>query len=274
MPAFQLSQLKTQAARLAEKFDDPDRFVHDLNELLGYYTNRTIRSAQVARRLSVPTFHTPRPVMRQIELELALFAEARPEKAVILLDILWNAESLESRLLSAYLMGILPPAQAARALLKLPKWLNQTSDNEIRFALLDKALARLRHENPADFYSMLEDWLSSHQTTHQIWGMQALIPLLHDSQFENLPAVFRILRPAILNLGPITQLDFQACLEALDNVSRTETISYMREIIHENPPPLMLRVFRRILPALSQELQTAFRGILRDEEADYLNARS
>ena len=54
MPAINLARLKIQAARLAEKFSEPEAFLQALNELLGYYTNRTIRAAQVAQRLSVP----------------------------------------------------------------------------------------------------------------------------------------------------------------------------------------------------------------------------
>ncbi len=265
MPAIELSRLKTQAARLAEKFDDPNAFARDLNELLGFYTNRTIRTAQVVQRLSVPTFHTPRPVMRQIELELGMFAENHPEDAMRLIDVLWEANSLESRLLAAYLLGSLPSKQATPALMHLPVWLNQTADKEIKSALLTKALARLRWENPTTFFSILEEWLRSNQTVLQIWGMQALIPLLEDPQFENLPAVFRILRPAILNLGPATQLDFQACLAALEKASMTETIAFLREIIQGDPPPMMLRIFRRILPAQSVGLQEALRSLLREQ---------
>jgi hypothetical protein len=52
MPAINLAQLKTKAARLSEKFSDPDVFVHDLSEFLDFYSNRTIRATQIAQRLS------------------------------------------------------------------------------------------------------------------------------------------------------------------------------------------------------------------------------
>jgi hypothetical protein len=265
MPAIDLARLKIQAARLAEKFGEPDAFLLALNEMLGYYNNRTIRTAQIVQRLSVPTFRTPRPVLRQIESELAVLAEKQPDEAITLSDTLWEADSLESRLLAAFLLGNIPSGQAIFALTRLPAWLNQSTDKEIRTALLSDALARLRRERPEAFFSMVEGWLRSAQSTLQIWGMQALIPLLQDPQFENLPAVFRILRPAILAAGPATQLDFQACLAALERVSLTETTAYLREIIRGNPEPLMLRIFRRILPGLSPELQEALLETLREQ---------
>jgi len=265
MPAIDLARLKTQAARLAEKFGEPEVFLLALNELLGYYTNRTIRAAQVAQRLSVPTFNTPRPVMRQIESELTALAESWPEEAITLSEVLWKADSLESRLLAAFLLGNIPPDRAVAALSQLPTWLNQSTDMEIRTALLTEALVRLRQERPEAFFSILEAWLGSAQASLQIWGLQALIPLLQDPRFENLPAVFRILRPAILAASPATQLDFQACLAALERVSLTETIAFLREIIRDDPEPLMLRIFRRILPGLSPDLQEALRETLREQ---------
>jgi hypothetical protein len=265
MPAIDLARLKIQAARLAEKFGEPQAFLLALNELLGYYTNRTIRATQVAQRLSLPTYHTPRPVLRQIESELAVLAEKKPAEAIALSSVLWEANSLESRLLAAYLLGNLPSAQAISAMARLPVWLNQSTDKEIRTALLTIALARLRLEEPDAFFSMLEGWLGSQRSILQIWGLQALIPLLQNQQFENLPAVFRILRPALLAAGPATQLDVQACLAALERVSLTETKAFLREIIRGNPEPMMLRIFRRVLPGLSPELQEAVRETLREQ---------
>jgi hypothetical protein len=266
MPAINLARLKIQAARLAEKFGEPQAFLLSLNELLGFYTNRTIRASQIAQRLSVPTYQTPRPVLRQIESELVVLIENQPDEAIKLSDTLWKAGSLESRLLATYLLGNLPPGRAISALTRLPDWLKQSKDKEIRFALVTDAFARLRREYPEAFFSILEGWLGSPQSTMQIWGMQALIPLLQDPQFENLPAIFRILHPSILAASPATQLDLQACLAALERFSLTETIAFLREILWGNPGAGMLRIFRRILPGLSPDLQEALRETLREQE--------
>jgi hypothetical protein len=90
--------------------------------------------------------------------------------------------------------------------------------------------------------------------------------MLTDPQFENLPAVFRILKPAVRSAGPVTQLELQACLATLERVSLTETLVFLREIIGDNPAPLMLRTFRRILAGLSPELQAGLREMLREHD--------
>jgi hypothetical protein len=268
MPAINLSQLKTQAARLSEKFSEPDAFIRDLNELLDYYTNRTIRARQVAQRLALPTYHTPAPVLRQIQAELVSMAGIHPEQANALIESLWEAGSLESRLLAASLLGSIPLDRALPSLASLPGWLAQSTDKEIRTALLTDALARLRRENPEGFFSLLEDWLKSPRNSLQVWGLQALIPILTDPKFENLPAVFRILKPAVLSAGPVTQLDLQACLATLEQVSRTETLAFLREIVSDDPSPLMVRTIRRILPALSPDIQAGLRKMLRAPVSD------
>jgi len=264
MSAIDLARLKIQAARLSEKFGEPATFVRGLNDLLDLYSNRTIRATQIVKRLSVPTYRTPRPVQRQIENELTALAETRPVEAVTLTKALWEAGSLESRLIAAHLLGSIPSAEAIPVLTRLPIWLGQSTDKEIRAALLTDALARLRWENPDVFFILLESWLGSRRSALQIWGLQALVPLLQDPHFENLPAVFRILRPAVEAAGPDTQLDLQACLAALEQVSLTETLAFLRNILADNPPPMLLRTIRRILPAFSLELQTTLREILRE----------
>jgi hypothetical protein len=265
MPAIDLARLKTQAALLADQFGYPRGFVHALNELLDFYTNHSMRASLVARRLNVPTYHTPAPVLRLIERELAPLAGSFPIEAVALVNAMWESGSLESRLLALRMLGSIPPAQAMPALTRLPDWLIQSTDKEIRQALLTDAFTRLRRENPEAFLVLLEDWLKSPRSGLQIWGMQALIPLLDDPDFQNLPAVFRILRPAVQAAGPSTQLDLQACLAALGRVSLTETLVFLREILSASPSPALLRTLRRSLPALPPDLQAGLRELLRDK---------
>lgn len=266
MPAIDLARLKLQAARLAEHFGRPDEFLRAIEEILDFYTNRTLHAAQAAQRLSLPAYRTPRPVLRQIEAELAPLAEARPAEALALTYALWEAGYLESRLLAAHLLGSIPPASAMPAFGRLPDWLRISTDDEVRQALLTDALRRVRRENPDVFLTLLEDWLKSPLSGVQVWGLRALVPIL-EAEFENLPAVFRILRPAVEAAGPATQVELQECLTALSRLSLTETAYFLSEILAKNPPPMMVRTLRRILPGLPADLQPKLREWLRQTSA-------
>jgi hypothetical protein len=142
--------------------------------------------------------------LRQVQFELASQAEKQPAQAIALANTLWKAGWLETRLLAAYLLGCVPPAQAIPSLTRLPEWLSLSTDKQVRAALLTDALSRLRKENLEALLQLLEGWLKSPRNAYQSWGLRALIPILTDPQFENLPAVFRILKPAIKSAGPVT----------------------------------------------------------------------
>jgi len=264
MPAIDLSHLKTQAAQLIEYFGQPEAFVRHLHETLEFYTNRTIRPAQAAVRASLPSYRVPKPVMRQIASELESPAEHFPLQATALANALWEASYLETRLLACHLMGFIPPASAMPLFSLLPYWVQQSKDPAIQAALLTDALKRLRRENSQVLLLLIEDWLKSPDHRAQIWGLRALVPLLEEPGFENLPAVFRILRPAVETARPATQLELQACLAALERISLTETLHFLREVIAASKNREMLRILRRMLPTCSLELQAGLRETLRE----------
>jgi hypothetical protein len=263
MPAIDLARLKTQSAHLAENFGNHMAFLHEFHEFLEFYTNRTIRPSQIAKRLSLPTFNTPLPVLHQIEQELIPYADRFPHKGIILARELWKDGYLESRLLAAHLIGIMPPSEAMPLLTRLPEWLAQSSDKVMSKTLLTSPFNRIRKENLDAFFILLEEWLRSPLSSMQIWGMTALMPVLNDPSFYNLPSVFRILRPTIIAAGPLTQMELQKSITAMEKLSVNETIFYLREIITSNPPALFLRTFRRMLPAFSRKLQSALSEQLR-----------
>ena len=225
MPAIDLTRLKTQAENLADRFGQPDEFIRLLHETLDAYTNRTIRVSQKALRTSLPSYETPRPVLRQIEIVLTPLASSRPADAVKLAEALWGIRNYEVRLLAASLMGRIPPESALSLFSKLPDWMNQANDRDIQQALLTDALTNLRCNNLDAFLALLESWLKDSHHKTQSWGLQALIPLLQSAEFENLPGVFRILRPVIENAAPAIQIDLQACLTALESISQVERLT-------------------------------------------------
>jgi len=164
--------------------------------------------------------------------------------------------------MSARWPSIMPPAAAMPAFGRLPDWLKVSTDREVRQALLTEALGRVRRENTEIFLTLLEEWLRSPLSGVQVWGLRALIPVL-EADFENLPAVFRILRPAVEAAGPATQLELQDCLLALGRVSPTETIHFLAEAVENSANPMLARTLRRILPNLAPDMQAGLREVLR-----------
>lgn len=268
MPAIELTRLKIQSAKLINLFDQPSDFIMHLKTVLEYYKNRTLRVNPVTVAFNLPSYQTPRPVMMQIEKDLEKLGEQFPSAAIDLVTSLWNASFYESRLLSAFILGTIPPRAAMSVLTNLPEWLYETKDQGIKNALLTTGLARLRKENPQTLLLLISEWLRAPGQKTQTWGLHAFIPLIEVLGFNDLPQFFEVLRPTIKAVSPDTQTDIQACIRKLYLISPAETVHYISEIIDQmsNSKKIteFLRLFRGFPPAMQKELDAEIKKLVRD----------
>jgi len=255
MPAIDLTRLKEQSSKLIGYFDQPDAFLHHLENLLEYYTNKTLRLNPVTLNTNLPSYKTPLPVMRQIESDLEKLGDQYPTSAVNLVIALWEANYFEARLLSAFLLGTLQPGSAMNLFTKLPDWLYETRDQAIKKALLTSALARLRRENPQVLLMLISEWLQAPGPKTQTWGLHAFIPLIQLLGYNDLPQFFQILRPAIETVSPTTQPDIQDCIITLYSISPSETIHFITEIIQHSGNQERMQEFSRLFRGFPPEIQ-------------------
>jgi len=262
MPAIDLARLKKQTARLADLFDQPSAFLREHREILDFYVNHSLRSQGVAPSSVLPTYRTPQVVLRQIETELGSVAEKQPIQALELADALWDEGWLETRLLAAYLLGRIPP-QEERLLARLTAWTQAVRDPSVRAALLTTSLTRLRKETPDLFLVLVREWL--HPARQRMWsnGLQAIVPLISSSEFDNLPPIFETVNPIFKASPAALQFDLQELLIALYSASPDETLHFLDQILKATSSPLPAVSIRRMLPDLPQELQTHLRELLR-----------
>lgn len=272
MPAIDLTKLKQQTAELVNLFDQPDDFLHQFMEILEFYTNRTFRVSQVIQKSNLPTYNTPRPVLFQIKNDIEKLGEQFPEAAIKLTKILWNASFYEAQLLSAFIMGTISPKLSISLLASLPDKLYETKDQGIKNALLTSGLARLRNENPQSMMHLIKDWLNAPGPKTQTWGLFAFLPLIQQLGFDELPQVFEILRPAMENVSPTTQMEIQACINSIYRISPVETIHFLTEIIQGLNDPQILRIFIRTLRDLPADAQKELGTLIRNKTAPSLES--
>src|SRR5512141_263117 len=247
MPAIDLARLKKQIARLADLFDQPTDFLREHREILDHYVNRTLRTQSVAPSSVLPTYRTPTVVLRHMENELGPLAEQRPLQALELADALWDEGWLETRLLAAYLLGRIPP-QEERLLARLTAWTQAVRDPSVRAALLTTSLTRLRRETPELFLVLVKEWL--HPARQRMWsnGIQALVALISEEGFGNLPAIFEIVEPILKAAPAALQFDLQELLTTLYQASPEETTYFLQQILKGTKSPLPAVALRRMSP--------------------------
>lgn len=265
MPAIDLTRLRKQATRLADFFFLPDEFMKHLREILEFYVNYTLRTVEnVAPGSNLKTYRTPPAVLTQIQNELRAKAEANPHFALELADVLWDEGALETRLLASYLLGRIPP-QEERLLPRITAWTQQIRDPEVRVALLTTSLTRMRKETPNQFLILVREYLHPERTRTWSNGIQALIPMIADADFENLPAIFDLVEPIIEAAPSTLQGDLTDLIVTLYRASASETIFMLKHILNTTENPLTAVTMRRISPDFPPPLQKELRDLLRPQ---------
>jgi hypothetical protein len=265
MPAIDLARLRKQANRLADFFFLPEDFLKYLRETLDFYVNYTLRKKEnIAPGSNLPTFRTPFVVMRQIENAIGSIAAENPHYALELADLLWDEGYIETRLLAAFLLGRIPP-QEERLLARLTAWTQQVRDPSVRAALLTTSLSRMRKETPDEFLVVIGEWL--HPARQRFWpnGIQALLPMITDPEFDNLPPVYELVRPIIEAAPGAIQNDLADLINALYQDSPAETVYFLRELLENTPNPLTAVTLRRIITMFPPELQASLRDLVRQK---------
>lgn len=267
MPAIELARLKKQTAQLADLFGQPDDFVRALHGTLDFYVNRSLREVDSAAPASVlDTYRTPEVVLRQIEIELAPLAASNPDQALELADRLWDEGWLETRLLAASLLGKLTPREE-RLLPRLTAWTKQVRDPSVRAALLSTSLVRIRKETPDRFLVLVGEWMNPERPRMWSNGIQALLPLIEDPHFHNLPPVFDLLAHVVQAAPGTLQADFVNLFSALYRVSPSETVYFLRQVIENSSTPMTVTTLRRISPSLPRGLADALRDLGKHSQA-------
>ena len=263
MPAIDLARLRKQANRLADFFFLPDEFMKHLSEMLEFYVNHTLRTVEnVAPGSNLKTYRTPPAVITQIENEVRSVAEANPEFALELADKLWEDGALETRLLAAFLLGRIPPLEE-RLLPRLTAWSQQVRDPSVRSALLSSSLTRMRKETPAEFLNLVREYL--HPARMNSWsnGIQALLPMIGDSSYDNLPPILDIVEPIIEKAPAALQNELTDLIIALYRASASETIFMLKHILSNTDNPMTAVTMRRIVTSFPPALQREIYDLLR-----------
>ena len=235
--------------------------------MLEYYVNRSLREVDgVAAASVLKTYRTSSVILKQIENDLAPLAATNPGAALDLADRLWDEGWLETRLLAASILGKIPPREQ-RLLPRLTAWTQQVRDASVRSALVTTSLVRLRTETPDKFLLLVAEWLNPER--QRMWpnGIQALLPLIRDPEFQNLPPVFDILGPVVEAAPSLIQNDLAELLGALYAVSPRETTFFVRQVLNGSKTEMTATTMRRISPSLPKALVEETMDLFKAERA-------
>lgn len=266
MPAILLSRLKIQTVRLAELIPTPDLFARSLRTILEYYSDRTHRPGQSGEPPPLlPAYNVPHPVLRQILRELAPQLSVDQSKGLAICDALWRQEQFECRLLAARILGLLPVEPLEPVYERLLVWV-QEDEERVLNELLTHGLTRWRKEAPTSYLVRLGEWLKSSSFNEQKLGLKALLPLIEDPSFNNLPVLFRLLNPLVRVAPSPIRPDILPVLRSLAKRSPNETAFYLRQNMTAQDTPWLTR---KVLAEFSASLQLSLREAMKDPGLEF-----
>ncbi len=264
MPAVALEPLKKQIELLRWKYTQPEEFVAGLRNLLEYYSDHTYRaaaSAPVATR-QVEAYHVPPVVIRQMELSLFTLVTENPSPALDLANLLWKEDKEEPRLLATYLLGILPPSQNEQVIQTIENWAFLENDRLLLETLFEQGTVNLRRFSIQTWLARIQNWTSGDSKKSQQLGLMALLPLLKDREFVNLPEVLTLCTPLFQSAHKAIWHELSQILIGLAERTPAELIYYIRQLIGSAASEDLRRLIRRSLPMFPKDVQERIRQIL------------
>lgn len=264
MPAIQLARLKQQAVLISGSFDRPEAFVSGFLAVLNFYADRTFRPGQTgAPSTLLPAYNVPKPVLRQVQGELAPLVNANPDRALELADLLWTKEVLECKLLAAALLNDLPLERAEDVIARAQKWLPDQVEPRLVEAFFEQSLIRICNKLPELFMEMTEKWMSSLRLEDKKLALRALRALVDDETFINLPYVFRQITPLVREVPSRLRSALLEVVEACARRSAGEAAYFLRQTLTMEDNPSAAWVTRQCLHVFPEENRESLRAALR-----------
>lgn len=263
MPAIQLERLHRQAAELVEWYLQPEKFVLALRDMLEFYADRTHRRGQGGKSaLAIKTYKVPVPVTRRILHELSLPLKADPGAALALVDALWAREVLEFRMLAIDILSQLPLTLADEVITRLNHWNRDNHEEQLLDLLAKQAPQTIRQQDQGAFLGYVQTWVHNPSFIFQRFGLLAMLPLLQDEDFSNLPAIYNILEPLFNDLPKTLRADLLLVMRPLVLRSPKEAAFFLRQQLERaEQPKQVVWLVRRLLEEFPADQRAGLRAL-------------
>lgn len=298
MTAIHPPRLKKQVAELVLAYAEPELFQRKLRDLFDFYGDRTRRTGKKsAKPTGLPSVNLPAPVIRQIVMQLTPYAETAPQAVLALARTLWAVPQLEHRQLAAQLLGKIPLDDAQQVLTLITVWCMQNFEDSVLANMSAHGLALIQKEDPALLLDSIQGWMDPPEPIPtdeeeeeefvpkkdrpsllpdtpvaalnlQKLALTALLPLVRDPKFENLPRVYTILGP-VLQTAPKTLRPYLLDVLKLLAVRSPQEITFiLKKHLTDAPTNHTKWLARRAIPSLPEEYQKRLYSLVFTKEEE------
>jgi hypothetical protein len=189
-----------------------------------------------------------------------------PDAALVLADALWQENFTEFSVLSSFLLGLVPVSSPGPVLQRIKQWVQSGEQPYALPDLLESGTIRLRREATPVYLDLINQWLESTQSSMNKIGVEALIHLVTDEHFIDLPKVFTLISPLIRKIPPYLQGELKQLLVVLINRSPSETAYFLRQVVLLSPNADTKRLLRKVLDEIPDHLRKKLRDLVNNPD--------
>lgn len=266
MPAVDPRRLRFQIDKLMVFFDSPAQFHQNLKELFSLYANYALRFGDSApTQPLIPVYNLPKPVIRQLQIDLNHRMKDNPQAALALADELWQDSHMEIKQTAIRILGSVHIDKPDPILARLTHWIAPELDRTLTNHLLSTGAHQLQNDFSSDWERFILSLLEKKQPEWVALGIRGLSEGVENPSFQNLPAIFRLISPVIREPHSAYIHDLQHLISKLIQRSPAETALFLKQTLSISDSLQTARVIKGCLELfpdeLRRELETAIEGI-------------
>jgi hypothetical protein len=261
MSSVQLSRLKPQLNALKVHFPEPKIFLDAVTSLFVMYENKNNTTYRWQARTELLFYGIPDSVMSELEVKVAALSREFPQEAITNADNLWSMPYYEHKRIAITILSKLDTSYNQALLLRLNSWISPALDEILiteLFSAIDKKPEITQNDK---WLSMVKSLLDSQDLKSKKLGLISLKASL-SHKYHNLPGIFSLITPILLNSSNSLQKELMNVIEALIDQSETETASFILMIVEIYPSEPLLKNMRKFIPLFDKYYQNELRTAL------------
>lgn len=263
MPAIHIDRLNQQINSIFNPESPGNIFRQSFTSLLEVHNNLAYKAGkEVHQTSSVPKYHLPPIVQKQISQRFLLLVKENPQLALEYADQLWLNEVYESKYFSAIILGALPISFSSEVINRLVSWSAHTPDREINLLLFAEGSSSIRNNSSNQWLEIIQNWIESNETKKILAAIIALQVTINDRSFINLPKLMNILTPLFAMNNRRIVAALTSLMSDMVKIYPGESSNYLITLLLRTSYPSIPQIVRKCLKQFTEEDQKKLRQVL------------
>ena len=263
MAAIDLTKLDNQIQELLTLAGEPKAFQRQFHTLLSFYHRYSHRAHKDAIPMSfMRHYDLPEKVLLTMQNQLKALD---PKRVLPIASQLGEDDYFEARDTAASLLGQLPLEYKQQTLQMITDWISEPLDRAVVESVFSKANRTVTAKAMSEWTQLVSSLISSASHHQQKMGLLALTKLIPEMNSDDLPTIFRWVRPFLIDRNRMHEAALIPVVGALAKRSSQETAYMLREILADSNDEEIGRRFRHYLDFFEASTQKRLQEAIKNQ---------